>query len=55
MEVKALGHLVLYVSDLERSRRFYADVLGWREVRGDMPFLSGPPPSRPAGRTTNCS
>ncbi|MDP8931351.1 MAG: VOC family protein, partial [Actinomycetota bacterium] len=37
MEVKSLGHLVLYVRDLERSRRFYADVLGWREVRGDMP------------------
>ena len=37
MEVKWLGHLVLYVHDIERSRRFYADVLGWREVRGDMP------------------
>ncbi len=36
MEVKELGHLVLYVSDLERSRRFYADVLGWQEVRGDI-------------------
>jgi catechol-2,3-dioxygenase len=32
MEVKELGHIVLYVSDLERSRRFYGDVLGWREV-----------------------
>jgi catechol-2,3-dioxygenase len=30
--VKELGHIVLYVSDLERSRRFYRDVLGWREV-----------------------
>ena len=37
MEVKELGHLVLYVGDLERSRRFYGDVLGWREVKGDMP------------------
>ena len=32
MEVKELGHLVLYVSDLERSRRFYGDILGWKEV-----------------------
>src|SRR5437868_8100102 len=36
MEVKCLGHLVLYVRDLDRSRHFYADVLGWREVQGDM-------------------
>jgi catechol-2,3-dioxygenase len=32
MEVKELGHLVLYVRDLERSRHFYGDVLGWKEV-----------------------
>ena len=32
MEVKELGHLVLYVRDLERSRCFYGDLLGWREV-----------------------
>ncbi len=32
MEVKELGHLVLYVRDLERSRHFYRDVLGWNEV-----------------------
>ncbi len=32
MEVKELGHIVLYVSDLERSRRFYGEVLGWPEV-----------------------
>ena len=55
VEVKALGHLVLYVHDLERSRRFYADVLGWREVRGNMPVafsrgrvLIGPDPPRAA-------
>ena len=34
MEVKELGHLVLYIRDLERSRAFYRDVLGWREVAG---------------------
>ena len=40
MEVTELGHLVLYVRDLERSRRFYGDVLGWREVpgAGSLPF-----------------
>jgi catechol 2,3-dioxygenase len=32
MEVKELGHIVLYVRDLEASRKFYGDVLGWREV-----------------------
>jgi catechol 2,3-dioxygenase len=38
VKVKELGHIVLYVSDMERSRRFYGDVLGWREVArmGDM-------------------
>lgn len=32
MEVKELGHVVLYVSDLARSREFYRDVLGFKEV-----------------------
>jgi catechol-2,3-dioxygenase len=32
MQVKELGHIVLYVRDLERSRRFYGEVLGWNEV-----------------------
>ena len=34
MEVKELGHLVLYVRDLEASRRFYREVLGWKEIAG---------------------
>lgn len=38
MEVRELGHLVLYVSDLEQSRQFYRDVLGWSEVAGDVPI-----------------
>jgi catechol 2,3-dioxygenase len=38
MQVKELGHLVLYVRDLDRSRRFYRDVLGWHEVAGDTPL-----------------
>jgi len=32
MEIKELGHVVLYVRDVERSRAFYRDVLGFREV-----------------------
>jgi catechol 2,3-dioxygenase len=32
MEVKELGHLVLYVRDLDRSTHFYRDVLGWRPI-----------------------
>ena len=34
MEVKELGHLVLYVRDLKRSVTFYRDVLGWRAILG---------------------
>ena len=30
--VKELGHIVLYVRDLERSVGFYRDVLGWRQA-----------------------
>ena len=38
MEVKELGHLVLYVRDLAKSAAFYRDVLGWRPVDGDGPL-----------------
>jgi len=34
MNVKELGHIVLYVRDLETSRGFYRDVLGWSEIAG---------------------
>ncbi|MBM3897186.1 MAG: VOC family protein [Thaumarchaeota archaeon] len=36
--VKELGHVVLYVGNLERSRHFYHDILGFKEVAtvGDM-------------------
>jgi catechol 2,3-dioxygenase len=30
--VKELGHIVPYVRELERSVRFYRDVLGWRQL-----------------------
>ena len=32
MEVKELGHVVLYVRDIERSRAFYGGLLGFREI-----------------------
>ncbi|MDQ2754183.1 MAG: VOC family protein [Actinomycetota bacterium] len=32
MGVKELGHVVLYVRNLERSAAFYRDVLGFRQV-----------------------
>lgn len=32
MQVHELGHIVLYVSDLEASRHFYRDVLGFHEI-----------------------
>ena len=50
MRVHELGHLVLYVRDLDRSRRFYREVLGWDEVRGDVP-LPVPAAAFSSGRT----
>jgi catechol 2,3-dioxygenase len=47
VEVKELGHLVLYVSDIERSRHFYKDVLGWNEVAE----VAGPVALFSSGRT----
>ena len=38
MEIKELGHLVLYVRDLQRSVAFYRDVLGWAPVDADAPI-----------------
>ena len=32
MKIHELGHVVLYVRDLERSRHFYRDVLGFHEL-----------------------
>jgi len=54
MQVMELGHLVLYVRDIERSVRFYRDVLGWRTVLGGDEDLVGLPVaafSAPGGRT----
>jgi catechol 2,3-dioxygenase len=49
MEIKELGHLVLYVRDLEASAAFYRDVLGWREVFGETPDV--PAVAFSSGRT----
>jgi catechol-2,3-dioxygenase len=39
MGVKELGHLVLYVKDVQRSAAFYGDVLGWAPVFPARPGL----------------
>ena len=54
MEVKELGHIVLYVRDVGRSSRFYRDVLGWRQILPDPGERSRMPMamfSAPSGRT----
>jgi catechol 2,3-dioxygenase len=53
VEIKELGHIVLYVRDIERSVRFYRDVLGWRQIlpeerAGRSPVAAF---SAPSGRT----
>lgn len=35
MEIKELGHVVLYVRNLKASRYFYGNVLGWNEIISD--------------------
>jgi catechol 2,3-dioxygenase len=49
MEVKELGHLVLYVRNLDRSRRFYGETLGWKEIPGGQ--LGFPAAAFSSGRT----
>jgi catechol 2,3-dioxygenase len=33
MEIKELGHIVLYVHNIERSAAFYGEVLGWKQLK----------------------
>ena len=50
MQVKELGHVVLYVRDIARSRRFYRDVLGFPAIdMGDA--LNFPAAAFSTGRT----
>jgi catechol 2,3-dioxygenase len=49
MQVKELGHLVLYVRDVGRSAAFYGDVLGWEPA---FPATLGTPAAAfTSGRT----
>ena len=49
MQVEELGHVVLYVRDIERSRRFYRDVLGFPEI--DAAAVGFPAAAFTTGRT----
>src|SRR5579884_3632661 len=53
MQVKELGHIVLYVRNVERSAAFYGDVLGWRrlEVPEGQPLGRFPVALFSSGRT----
>jgi len=51
MQVKELGHLVLYVRNLDRSRRFYRDLLGWKEIPVPPDEVGFPAAAFSSGRT----
>src|ERR1700730_3258651 len=53
MQVKELGHLVLYVRNVERSAAFYRDVLGWKQLKasGSSPLGRLPVAQFSSGRT----
>ena len=52
VEIKELGHIVLYVRDLERSTAFYRDVLGWRQIQSPgEPGIRFPAAAFTSGRT----
>jgi catechol 2,3-dioxygenase len=51
MEIKELGHIVLYVRDLERSVAFYRDVLGWRQIKMPDSPIRFPAAAFTSGRT----
>jgi catechol-2,3-dioxygenase len=49
MEVKELGHVVLYVRDIARSAAFYGDILGWKRL--PAPYPGAPMAMFSSGRT----
>ena len=57
MEIRELGHVVLYVRDIERSVEFYRDVLGWRQIlpapgkNGELARMPVAAFNAPSGRT----
>ena len=51
MQIKELGHAVLYVRDLERSRHFYGDVLGFEQIGGGPPGMPAAAFNSTSGRT----
>ena len=54
MEIKELGHIVLYVRNIERSAAFYGDVLGWKQLKsssGNGPLGRMPVALFSSGRT----
>lgn len=51
MRVLELGHVVLYVHNVERSTSFYRDVLGWNQLPISDPSGRTAVFSAPSGRT----
>ena len=50
MKVKELGHVVLYVGDVQKSAAFYHDILGWDEA---IPASPGSPIAAFSGGRTH--
>lgn len=50
MKIKELGHVVLYVTDLEKSVKFYRDILGFNSI-GDINLGSSSAVAFSSGRT----
>jgi catechol 2,3-dioxygenase len=51
MQVHELGHAVLYVRDLEKSRHFYGDILGFTQIGGGPPGMPAAAFNSTSGRT----